>query len=112
MDKEFIGPQVRKYREKRGLAQEFLAEKVELSQIQISYIERGKRLPSLASLVRISDVLMVPVDILIHGENDANISVRMKILNTRIEELEPKKAAEVLELIETIVEVSEKYTKD
>lgn len=111
MDKLFLGTQVRTYREKRGYSQELFAEKINLSQVHTGYIERGMRLPSLDSLSRISTVLEVPVDVLINGESLADVSVRMKMINTKIVALGTEKATEVLEMFETIVDVAKKYTK-
>jgi len=49
-----IGARIRKWREESGVTQEELAEAVGLSSEFISYLELGKRTPSLATLARIA----------------------------------------------------------
>ena len=56
-DKLFIGQQIKVYRKKKGLTQEELAEKVDLSVQHISRIESGCYIPSLKSFFMMVDVL-------------------------------------------------------
>lgn len=54
-----IGKKVQKLRESKGLSQEELAEKVNLSRTYIAYIENGVYTPSVKVLFDISKVLEV-----------------------------------------------------
>ena len=55
------GQVLRKAREKRGLTQVELAEKVGVTRVTISYLESGKRQPSMDLLHRLAKALRVKV---------------------------------------------------
>ena len=65
IDYESIGSRIKYYRVTRGISQEELAEKTELSRVHISCIERGERIPSLAAIINIANALNVTVDELV-----------------------------------------------
>jgi len=52
---------IHRWRIKRGLTQEQLAQKVGVTQSYIGQLERGEKEPSLAVLRRLSTALAVPV---------------------------------------------------
>ncbi|QWK23093.1 hypothetical protein CSW25_07120 [Thermus scotoductus] len=55
-----LGDRLRALRESRGLSQGALAQKVGVSQGMISHIERGRRRPSLPTLMRLIQALEAP----------------------------------------------------
>lgn len=56
---------IKQYREKQGLTQKQLAEKIDVTTEYISYIENGQRTPSLALLKKIAKSLSINVKDLI-----------------------------------------------
>ncbi len=67
IDCKSIGARIKYYRGKNHLSQEELAEKAELSNVYISYLERGQRIPSLDTLITIANILGVSADDLLSG---------------------------------------------
>ncbi len=65
MDIKAVGKRVKAAREKAGLTQEELAEKVNLSISHISCIERGIKPPKLDTFVSIANAIGVSSDILL-----------------------------------------------
>lgn len=63
-----LGKQIKKYRGEFGLSQEMLAEKVYVSRQTISNWENDKNYPDINSLLRLSEVFQVSIDILIKGD--------------------------------------------
>ena len=63
-----IGTRVRECRIKLHLSQHDLARVAGMQQQQISFIEKGQRLPSAPVIVRLSDALGVSTDYLLTGE--------------------------------------------
>ena len=62
---EKFGTVVRSLREKRGLTQEELAERAEVSATYIGYIERGDNVPTLIVILQIASALSVrPAELL------------------------------------------------
>jgi transcriptional regulator with XRE-family HTH domain len=62
-----LGEKLRTYRKRANLTQERLAEKTGLSVVFISLVENGWRTISVDSLLRISRVLKVSIEDLVHG---------------------------------------------
>ena len=62
MLEEKLGANLRNAREKQGLSQEQVAEAVGITQPAYSYIESGFKNPSVATLVRLSNLLNVSMD--------------------------------------------------
>lgn len=67
VDYKEIGKRVTKIRKQRGLTQEKLSEKCNLSPQYISNIERSISIPSTETLLRICDVLEVTPDAILLG---------------------------------------------
>ena len=62
-----IGTRIKYHRTKNQLSQENLAEMTDLSNVYISYLERGERTPSLEVIIRIANALNVSADDLLSG---------------------------------------------
>lgn len=63
---KLLGQNIRKYRNSKGLSQEALAEKVELSREYIARVETGVKRISLKKLFEIADTLNVKCSDLIN----------------------------------------------
>ena len=65
MDKNSIGNNIRKYRIDKKMNQEQLAERADLSTPYIGMIERGEKMPSLESFIKIVNALDVSADVIL-----------------------------------------------
>lgn len=72
MDYELLGKRIREERKRLNLTQEKLAEKIDLSEAYIGQIERGERILSLDTLLKITDQFGVTVDYLLNNSIDLN----------------------------------------
>lgn len=63
-----LGKEIKKYRGELGLSQEMLAEKIFVSRQTVSNWENDKNYPDINSLLRLSEVFQVSIDILIKGD--------------------------------------------
>ena len=97
-----IGKRIKFYRKKRGLTQEELAEKVELSSHFISALERGMYSVKLENLVKIMNVLECTADDLfcdsVKDKTKAHASRLAKEMSN-IPEHEQERIFKVLELL-------------
>ena len=77
IDYESIGLRIRHYRSNvKKISQEELAEKAEMSRVNLSYIETGARMPSLESLIAIANALEVSAnDLLVDNLFNTGASV-------------------------------------
>jgi len=69
IDNIAIGERIKNEREKLGLTRDEFSEKVDISNIFLSQIERGERLMSIQTLVKISAVLSISLDYIVFGED-------------------------------------------
>ena len=102
MDYNLLGEKIKKERLKKGLTQEALAEKANVSVSFMGQIERGERKLSLETFVKISKVLGVSLDYLIQtsnrGRQDAELDELIYMLKGRTRQ----EITMVTEVIETI----------
>jgi transcriptional regulator with XRE-family HTH domain len=59
--KQMIGARIKQIRNRKGLTQDQLAEKMEISPKYLSSIERGRENPTLDTLIKLSDSLDVKI---------------------------------------------------
>ena len=67
MNNELIGKKIRMAREEKGITQEELAEKMDLSVSFLCQVECGKKKFSLKRLVEVSNILEKPINYFIEG---------------------------------------------
>lgn len=72
--KHTIGKRVREVRRQMGFTQAELAEMTDLSVSYISYIECGKKIMSVKTLIKIVDALNVTANELLYGQQKADAS--------------------------------------
>lgn len=60
-----VGENIRKIREEKGLTQAYVSEHAGISQAMLCQIERGTKNPSLQIGKQISDILEVPLNVLL-----------------------------------------------
>lgn len=111
MDKKYLGRQIQRYRDEMNIGQETFAEMIGMSQVHVSFIERGTRTPSLKTIIKISSVLGIPIDVLIRGEFDKDQSVKSRVIYDMIETFDNETKDRVLEMIEALVRIEEKHAK-
>lgn len=78
-----IGKNIRDARKTCGYTKAVLAEKAEISVEHITQVERGDKMMSVPSLVRMAEALHVSVDALIyeHAANDARQSIAQLLVS-------------------------------
>ena len=101
-----IGRRIQKLRREKGLTQEQLAEKCELTTQAVSYFESGKRAMRPENLMKIASGLGVSTDYLLTGDI---IDKDKLLLSEKLGRLNPKE----VRLIESIIdECIELYHRD
>ena len=100
MTNALLGQRLRQQRKRRGLTIEQLAEMIGLSKNYVSLIERGQKLPSMATLIKIVNSLHISADVLLCDEVESVSCVVDEELDQRIRALEPhqRKAVFLLSL--------------
>lgn len=100
IDYHSIGKNIRKHRNRLGLTQEILAEKINVSIPHISRMENGSAKPSLQTLVDICNVLDVSIDNLMQD----SIPTAKPGVSSRLDEILAGCSAEEIDMIADVAE--------
>ena len=99
---EQLGNRIQQFREARGLTQEELAAQAGISIKHISVLERGLKIPRLATFLKIGEVLGVtPNDLLSDGEASSDY---LKAIEAKVAPLPLEKQEKIYKIICTVTE--------
>ena len=98
-----IGKYLRKYRREKGLSQEALAEKTNLSSNYIGMLERGQKVPSLETFVELVNALEVSADMLLCEVVNTGFQVKNTLLTDNLEKLSPTDRNRIFGIIEVFL---------
>ena len=107
MDKHTMGDRIREARKKLSLTQEQLAEKLDVSLVYVSEIERGMKMPSMALFIRLVEILDVSADYLLRDTVSTRNLYGDKQLGHKLERLTPRQRVALEALIDTYIEYLE-----
>ena len=111
MEKEIdyaaLGERIRESRKLAKLTQEELAEAIALSVSHVGHIERGSRIPSIDTLVKMSHTLHVSIDYLLLGDFSAEHMLLSGVTTALKGEgrLEPKTISAIIRALADKVDV-------
>lgn len=95
-----LGKRVKSARVRRGLTQEGLAETVGVSQNYLSAIERGDKIPRLATFIKIANGLQVSADYLLEEELCAANQINLpEFVVTDLDECQRRKVYDILTIL-------------
>ena len=106
MKLDTIGKNIRKFRLVKKLRQEDLAERTGLTANYIGMVERGKKIPSLETFIKILNALGVSGDMVLADVLDTGYTVKNSMLNEKLEKLAPEDRNRIYEVIDTLVKQS------
>lgn len=103
MNQIALGKRIRSERQARGLTQEQLAEKANLSTTYIGFVERGERTMTLNTLTTIANELHVSVDYLLQDIVPLDNSARTNRLKQLWSSATPAQQEMILNLIQAVL---------
>lgn len=104
MDARAVGQRIKAAREKKGLTQEELAARVEISPTHVSVIERGTKIPRMDTFVAIANVLEVSADSLLVDVVDHAVVSAASELSGLMENLPREEKERILKVVSAMVE--------
>ena len=90
MQLDTIGKNIRRYRLMKKFRQEDLAEKAGLTTNYIGMVERGEKIPSLETFIKILNALEVSSDMVLTDVLETGYTVKNSILNEKLAKLAPE----------------------
>jgi len=104
LDYNIIGERLKKARIKKGLTQEQLAEKIDVSIAFLSRVERGSSHINLKRLNQICDILEVSEGYVLNGADSKQENYLSKEFSELLKKCSPEKQKMIYEIAKTIVE--------
>ena len=99
MEKTALGKRIREVRVQKGYTQQALADKAKIGVVYISEIERGLKMPSLNTFIKIIDALDVSADYILRDELPAGKKYICTEITEKLLDLTPgqcKTASDIL----------------
>lgn len=90
MDKSTLGKKLRQIRAEKGYTQQCLAEKAGIGNVYLGEIERGLKMPSLNSFIRIIEALNVSADYILREELSSGKEYIYDEITQKMQNLTPK----------------------
>ncbi|MBQ6898890.1 MAG: helix-turn-helix transcriptional regulator [Clostridia bacterium] len=106
-----IGKYVRESRIAKGLRQEDLAEMIDLSSVYVGMLERGEKVASLETLVKIANALDVSSDYLLCEVLNHGNKVKDSVLNEKLDSVCDEDRVKIYDVIDTMISHSKKKLK-
>lgn len=97
-----VGERIREVRQQKGMSQEELAAKAQLSTPHISEIERGRKEPKLASMCRISEALATPTDYFLRPKIPETLQYEIRDLDDLLKDCSPAQIDLITRLIREV----------
>lgn len=100
LDKVTLGLRIRESRQAKGYTRQVLAEKVETGEVYLGEIERGLKMPSLNTFIRIVEALGISADYLLRDELNSGKEYIFDEITQKFQSLTPrqrKTAADILD---------------
>ena len=104
MDYKKFGKRLKECREKAGLTQEALAEKVGCSPTYVSALERGAAFPRGDKLIVILNTLKVSADSVFCDVVDCSSGYKASILSDKLSRLSAADQQRILEMVELMIQ--------
>lgn len=100
MEKTALGQRIREVRLQRGLTQQTLAQKADIGIMYLGEIERGIKMPSLNSFIKIVEALDISADYILRNEISSGMEYICDDIAQKLKPLTPhqrKTAADILD---------------
>jgi len=104
MDFKQGGQVIQRTRKERGMTQEQLAEKTDVSSNSISRIERGQLVPALSTLIDICNALSIGADAVLAAYISADTPIRWTPLAEKLAGIELEKQHKIGAILDCMIE--------
>lgn len=104
MDKLTLGKKLRQIRQEKGYTQQALAEKASIGNVYLGEIERGLKMPSLNSFIRIIEAMDVSADSVLRGELSSGREYIYDEITQKMQTLTPKQRKTATDILDAYLQ--------
>lgn len=103
MDKVTFGKRIREARIEKGLTQQALAEKANISMMYLGEIERGMKMPSINSFIKIIEALDVSADYVLRDELTSGKEFVRDEIAEKLQDLTPRQRKTAVDILDAYI---------
>lgn len=103
MDKVELGRKIQEARKKMGYTQESLAEKADIGIMYLGEIERGVKMPSLKSFIKLITALDISADYVLRDELPSGKEYVFDEITKKLEDLTPKQRKAAVDILDAYI---------
>lgn len=103
MDKVTLGKRIREARIEKGLTQQALAEKANISMMYLGEIERGIKMPSINSFVKILEALNVSADYVLRDVLSSGKEFVSDEISEKLRNLTPRQRKTAVDILDAYI---------
>ena len=103
MTADSIGANIRRYRREKGVRQEDLAEKANVSTNYIGMLERGEKIPSLETFIAIVNALDISADMVLDDVLSCGYRTKASFLSDKLSTLSEYDRNRILDVVEVLL---------
>ena len=100
MDRKQLGQRIREARQQKGYTQRTLAEKAGIADVYLGEIERGSKMPSMNSFIKLVEALEVSADYILRHELPSGQRFVCDELSEKLKPLTPQQRKTVSDIID------------
>lgn len=100
MDRAHLGQRIREARQRKGYTQHALAEQANIAEVYLGEIERGTKMPSLNSFIKLAEALEVSADYLLRYTLRSGQAYVADDLTNKLVHLSPRQRKTVSDIID------------
>lgn len=101
-----IGTNLRKIRSQKKLRQEDVAERADLSVNYVGAVERGERIPSLETFIKILNAIGTSADIILCDVLDTGYEVKNSYINDKLKTLSKEDLSRIYDVLDAEIKHS------
>ena len=100
MDRTQLGQRIREVRQQKGYTQHVLAERANIADVYLGEIERGSKMPSMNSFIKLVAALDVSADYILRYELSSGQGFVCDELSKKLKSLTPRQRKTVSDIID------------
>ena len=100
MDKEILGQRLRQLRQEKGCTLQALADQAGIGMVYLGEIERGLKMPSLSTFIRLVEALEVSADSVLREELSSGKAYIYDEITQKMQNLTPKQRKVATDILE------------
>ena len=103
MQRDALGKRIREARKQKSLPQQQLAEALGITDVYVSEIERGNKMPSIPLFIDIVEVLDISADYLLRDNISSGNPYVYNEFTERLDRLTPKQRKAAVDLLDVLI---------